>query len=264
MVTSDKAALRLEPETEDEEAITDSHNAIRVIFVEDDDYFRDAVKIDLAEEGFIIYAFRDGAEMLSAISEGLQADVVVLDWGLERVLGIDLLSQMRTRAIMWPIIILSGRNSPTHERLALHRGAADFVDKARGTAVLAARLRLIANRRPFASQLSSEDVFQCGRLILRSRISRAFWDDVDVCLTVTEFRIIKLLASNVGSFITYRSIYDCMHRTGFVAGSGEDGYRTNVRSAVKRVRNKFRALSPDFDCIQTYTSFGYSWGKPSK
>jgi len=33
---------------------------------------------------------------------------------------------------------------------------------------------------------------------------------------------------------------------------------------VKRIRNKFKALSPEFECIQTYTSFGYSWGKPPK
>jgi len=241
------------------------HDAIRIIFVEDDDYYRDAVEIDLAEEGFIVHAFRDGPEMLSAVAEGLQADIVVLDWGLEKVLGIDLLSQMRARAISWPIVILSGRNSPTHERLALHRGAADFVDKTRGSAILAARLRLIAARRLSTSEVSpSEDVFHCGRLVLRSRISRAYWNDVDVCLTVTEYRIVKLLASNVGSFITYRRIYDCMHRTGFIAGSGEDGYRTNVRSAVKRIRNKFKALCPEFDCIQTYTSFGYCWGKPQK
>jgi two-component system, OmpR family, response regulator ChvI len=239
-----------------------ARDAIRVIFVEDDDHFRDAVQIDLTEEGFLVHAFSGGPEMLSAISAGLQADVVVLDWGLKEILGIDLLSQMRSRAIIWPVVVLSGRNSPTHERLALDRGAADFVDKARGSAVLAVRLRLVADRQSAAVQRSIEIVFHCGRLALRSSVSRACWDDIDVCLTVTEFKVVELLASGAGSFMSYRQIYDSMHSTGFVAGSGEDGYRTNVRSAVKRIRDKFKVRSPDFDCIQTFTSFGYCWSKP--
>lgn len=237
---------------------------ITVLYVEDDDHFRNAVEIELTDEGFGVHSFRDGSSMLSAVAQGLHADIVVLDWGLEKVDGIDLLGEIRARGLQWPVVFLTGRNSPTHERLALRRGAADFIDKARGTSVLAARLHLIATRRSFASELSSEDVFHCGRLILRPKISRAYWNEVDVCLTVTEFKIVKLLASNVGSFITYRRIYDCIHHVGFVAGSGEAGYRTNVRSAIKRIRNKFKVHCPDFDAIQTYTSFGYCWGKPQQ
>jgi two-component system response regulator ChvI len=240
-----------------------SSDAIKVVFVEDDEHFRDAIEVDLTEDGFSVSSFRDGPSMLAAAAGGLKADVAVLDWGLEKILGIDLIVQMRTRGLTWPVVFLTGRNSPTHESLAFRRGAVDFVDKARGSEILASRLRLIATQRSSPNDLQSEDIFHCGRLVLRSRIGRAYWDDIDVGLTVTEFKIVKLLASNVGEFITYRAVYDCMHRTGFVAGSGDDGFRTNVRSAVKRIRNKFKSLHPDFDSIQTYTSFGYCWGKPS-
>ena len=234
---------------------------IQVILVEHDDYYRDAVKLELADEGFAVHAFKDGRAMLTAVAEGLQADLVVLDWELENMFGIDLLTQMRQEGLQWPVVFLTGRSSPTHERLALQRGAADFVDKARGTQILAARLRLITRQRQAVPNASSEDNFHCGRLTLRPRMSRAYWNDIDVCLTVAEFKIVKLLASNVGTFITYRRIYDCMHHVGFLAGSGTDGYRTNVRSAIKRIRNKFKANDPGFNEIQTYTSFGYCWGK---
>jgi two-component system response regulator ChvI len=50
---------------------------------------------------------------------------------------------------------------------------------------------------------------------------------------------------------------------GFIAGSGTDGYRANVRSVIKRTGNKFRALDPAFDEIESYTGFGYCWRKPS-
>ena len=61
--------------------------------------------------------------------------------------------------------------------------------------------------------------------------------------------------------VTYRAVYDCMHHVGFIAGSGENGYRTNVRSSIKRIRNKFRAVDPSFAEIDNYPSFGYRWGK---
>ena len=172
---------------------------------------------------------------------------------------------MRRNGIAVPVVFLTGRTQPAYEKLAFDRGALDFVDKARGVAILANRLRLIANsvkntaKRP--SEPEQDDSFHCGRLLLKPRVSRAFWDDVDVGLTLTEFKIVHLLASNVGSYVTYRAVYDCMHYVGFIAGSGENGYRTNVRSCIKRIRNKFRSIDPSFSEIDNYQSFGYRWGK---
>jgi two-component system response regulator ChvI len=67
--------------------------------------------------------------------------------------------------------------------------------------------------------------------------------------------------SNVGRYATYRAMYDRLRYQGFIAGEGNDGYRANVRSAVKRIRSKFRALEPTFAEIENYTAFGYCWGK---
>jgi two-component system response regulator ChvI len=52
-----------------------------------------------------------------------------------------------------------------------------------------------------------------------------------------------------------------VHRTGFIAGSGEDGFRANVRSSVKRIRNKFRSIDADFSEIENFPAFGYSWAR---
>jgi two-component system response regulator ChvI len=91
-----------------------------------------------------------------------------------------------------------------------------------------------------------------------------FWDGQDVGLTTTEFNIVKFLVENCGEFVTYRAIYDRVHWAGFAAGSGEDGFRTNVRSSIRRIRNKFHAQSPDFDEIENFASFGYSWRRPGR
>jgi two-component system, OmpR family, response regulator ChvI len=54
-----------------------------------------------------------------------------------------------------------------------------------------------------------------------------------------------------------------MHYAGFVAGSGDHGYRSNVRSCIKRIRAKFHACDPDFDEIQNHMGFGYCWKTPA-
>jgi two-component system, OmpR family, response regulator ChvI len=244
------------------DADADVGKRIRVAFVEDDDDYREAVSGELADHGFEVTTFGDGNALLTAFGDGAEVDIIVLDWSLPSVSGIDLLPRLRRMGIALPVIFLTGRTQPSYEKLAFDRGALDFVDKARGVPILAHRLKLIAEsakKKPAEPELV--DNFHCGRLLLKPRVSRAYWDDADVGLTLTEFKIVHLLASNVGNYVTYRAVYDCMHYVGFIAGSGENGYRTNVRSCIKRIRNKFRAIDQSFSEIDNYQSFGYRWGK---
>jgi two-component system response regulator ChvI len=235
---------------------------IRLILVDDDDDYREAASGELTDLGFAVQSFADGTAMLGSVMDGVDADVIVLDWNLPTMSGIDLLPRLRRQGILLPVVFLTGRSSPVHENLALDRGALDFVDKARGVPILAKRLRLLVEPAKRPAELELEEILHCGRLMLKPRIGRAFWDSVDVNLTLTEFNIVRLLASNVGNHVTYRAVYDCMHHVGFIAGSGEYGYRTNVRSSIKRIRNKFRIVDSHFAEIENYPSFGYRWGTP--
>jgi two-component system, OmpR family, response regulator ChvI len=234
---------------------------IRLIFVDDDDHYREAVCAELAEHGFVVDSFADGPSMLDFIAAGNSADVIVLDWSLPTLSGIDLLPKLRRRGVVVPVVFLTGRSSPAHENMAFDRGALDFVDKTRGVSILAKRLRLIVESAKRPAAMDAGEILHCGRLMLKPHVSRAYWNDVDVNLTLTEFNIVRLLASSVGEHVTYRAVYDCMHYEGFIAGSGEDGYRTNVRSSIKRIRNKFRAIDPEFSEIENFPSFGYRWGR---
>ena len=239
----------------------DAERRIRVAFAEDDNDFRDAVAAELGDYGFDVTAFPDGTQLLDAFANGIDAEIILLDWSMPSMEGIDLLPKLRHMGILLPVVFLTGRTQPVYEKQALDRGALDFVDKSRGVPILAQRLRLIADSHKKPVELEFEDNFHCGRLLLKPGISRAYWDDVDVNLTLTEFKIVHLLASSIGTYVTYRAVYDCMHYVGFIAGSGENGYRTNVRSCIKRIRNKVRAIDPDFGEIDNYQSFGYRWGK---
>jgi hypothetical protein len=73
--------------------------------------------------------------------------------------------------------------------------------------------------------------------------------------------IVHLLASKMGLSLTYRLIYDQLNYEGFVAGSEVEGYRANVRSAIKRIRKKFYDVDQTFDKTENYAAFGYCWKK---
>ena len=95
--------------------------------------------------------------------------------------------------------------------------------------------------------------------MLRSDTNRALWAGRVVDLTLTEFRIVNLLAERAGRDVGYREIYDLVHGKDFVAGQGSEGYRANVRTFIKRIRKKFRDIDPGFDHIGNYAGFGYRW-----
>ncbi len=231
----------------------------RLVLVDDDDAYREAVSAELEDLGFDVVALADGSAMFEFFAQGNSADIIVLDWKLQTGSGIDLLPQLHRHGILVPVIFLTGMPATNYENIALDRGALDFVDKSRGVEILAKRVRLIVESGKRPQQLPSDDDIVCGNLQLRPKVSRAFWKGVDINLTVTEFNIVHMLATHAGEYVTYRAIYDFVHRVGFIAGSGEDGFRTNVRSSVKRIRNKFRAIDDGFSEIENFPAFGYRW-----
>lgn len=240
-----------------------SDGPLRLALVDDDDDFREVVGAELEDHGFSVSTFTDGPPLLTFFAAGNEVDVIVLDWNLPTTNGIDLLPQLRRQGIGIPVVILTALSGTSFEMAALDRGALDFIDKSRGVPVLARRAQLIAEAAKLPPGTPKEEQVELGPLTLRQRLSRAYWRGVDVDLTVTEFNIVQKLVENAGDHVTYRAIYDCVHHCGFIAGSGEDGYRTNVRSSVKRIRNKFRAIDADFQEIENFAAFGYCWRQPT-
>jgi two-component system response regulator ChvI len=239
-----------------------SNDKLRVIVIDDDALFCEMLTAELEEQGFSVTVFADGQVLLQNPEVAVDTDIIVLDWNLPHIQGIDLLPRMHRLGINVPVVFLTGRPLTINEAMAFDRGAVDFIDKSRGIAILVHRLRVAAQAK--GAELVGESSYRCGRLVLQHHVSRAFWDDVDLHLTVGEFRIVHLLARNVGQYVGYRAIYDEVRYRGFISGNGDNGYRTNIRSAVKRIRRKFGRLDPHFDEIQNFTAFGYVWGRRSK
>ena len=252
----------------------------RVVLVESDQYYREVLTFELLRQGFVVHAFADGASLLGSLANAVDADLAVLDWDLPKMPGIGLLAELRQHGVDLPVVFLTGKvvagdehvrcmlapkeTLNADECMAFDHGAVDFIAKSRDRQVLVRRLRNVVELvKPRAeTHLPVQMRLTCAKLVLKPETSRVLWNGVDVDLTLGEYKLVHLLVSNAGSFVTYRSLYDRLHFQGFIAGSGDDGYRANVRSVIKRIRNKFRACDPAFDEIENYSGFGYGWRKP--
>jgi len=242
-------------------------DAIRVLLIEDGAIDRGFLANELSKQGFAVRKLAS----LPGVNAARDADVIVLHCDWAKNSGIDLLVELHRQGVDVPVVLLTDRAPPAHESLALDERA---IDKSRGSEGLARRLNGVVGtfgrmdqpraggRVAEAGQVVTQAQTICGKLLLRPDVSRAYWKDADLDLSLGEYNIVYLLASNVGRYVTYRAIYDRLHYEGFIAGDGVDGYRGNVRSAIKRIRNKFRSLDPTFDEIENYSGFGYCWKKP--
>lgn len=231
----------------------------QLAILDDDSSYLAQLSDGLGGHGFGVVPFNSGPALLEYFDDGGKVDCMVLDWRLDRGSGLDVLMRARRKGLTTPAVFFTGLPATDYETVALDSGAADFVDKSRGVDILARRIRMIIEASKSADGAAVEDEIRVGRLKLRPQVCRAYWDRTDLNLTVTEFRIVAALGSNPGEYVSYRAIYDCVHSAGFIAGSGEDGYRTNVRSSMKRIRNKFRAVDDAFNEIENFPAFGYRW-----
>ena len=232
---------------------------IRVLHVEDDPNCREAIADQLSDYGFVIRSFADAMSLAKGLAASSEADIILLDWDLPDVSGIELLVELRQCGVNLPVVFLTGYGFTAHENLAFETGAIDFIDKARGVEVLARRLRRLVKTPKSAATPPSVSLVVCGKLVLNPNVSRAYWGSFDVGLTLVEYNIVHHLVSNAGRWVTYRAIYDRVHYEGFVGGSGADGYRINVRGIIKRIRKKFLRCDGTFVEIENFVGFGYRW-----
>ena len=230
---------------------------VKVVAVDDDEQFRRLLSDELTEQGFDVSVFGSGAALLQAAETVGTADLIVLDWNLADMSAVELVPMLRAAGVDIPVVFVTGRPLTASENRAFALGALDFIDKSRGFGILLRRLRLIV--RECTPKRRSGDALQYGHLTLLLQAGRALWKGEDVDLTLCEFKIVHFLVQESGRYAGYREIYDCMHYRGFVAGAGDDGYRVNVRSAIRRLRSKFRSFDPAFDEIENVASSGYAW-----
>lgn len=229
----------------------------RLVLVDDDDMLRPVLAANLRAVGYEVDEFANAMAALAALGDGDSAhDLLILDWKMPGLTGLELLKRLRARGINSNALFFTSHTETLYEEAALEVGAVDFIDKTRSFAILLKRIGLILNRP--ASPPGNDRGIQVGPLRLEAGVHAAHWKDRKVDLTYGEFRVVELLVRRKQD-VGYREIYDVVRGENFAAGDGPDGYRTNVRALIKRIRQKFTDTDPGFAAITNYPGFGYRW-----
>jgi two-component system OmpR family response regulator/two-component system response regulator QseB len=190
---------------------------------------------------------QDGASALTAIGDG-DIDLVVLDLGLPRMDGIDVIRKVRAAGGNVPILVLSARERASDRTLGLDVGADDYLGKPFDTPELLARVRALLRR----SVGRTKPTLEAGALSLDPARLTAIWKGHTLDLTRREFALLRLLMEQQGRPLGRETIQQHLY------GWDEDVASNAVDVHVHQLRRK---LDPGI--IRTVRGIGYALGDPS-
>ncbi len=229
-----------------------------IALVDDDRNILTSVTMTLEAEGFKVRTYADGAEALRGLT-AQPPDLVVLDIKMPRMDGMEVLQRLRKGSSI-PVIFLTSKDDEVDELLGLRMGADDYITKPFSQRLLIERIRALLRRGEAirdATDGGSSQVVVRGELVLDPARHACTWKGQPVALTVTEFLILKSLASRPGHVKNRDQMID--------AAYGENIYvddRT-IDSHIKRLRRKFREIDPEFGHIETLYGVGYRYREDS-
>lgn len=227
-----------------------SMNNPTVLVVEDDSSIRNLITTTLKAHN---YKFATAADGEGAILEASThaPDVVFLDLGLPDMDGVDVIKRIRTWSNM-PIIVISARTEDEDKILALDAGADDYLTKPFSVEELLARLRVVTRRLTFNRETKASDsIFTNGALKVDYAAGCAYLHDQELHLTPIEFKLLQLLARNMGKVLTHTYI------TQNIWGSSYPNDIASLRVFMATLRKKLEAGPDSPTYIQTHIGVGY-------
>jgi two-component system, OmpR family, phosphate regulon response regulator PhoB len=218
-----------------------------VLVVEDEESLATLLQYNLEKEGYRVHVCADGEEALMTIDEK-QPDIVVLDWMLPKVSGIEVCRRIRQRAVTrnLPIIMLTARSEESDRIRGLDTGADDYVVKPFSMTELCARLRAVLRRiRPGLA----EDRVRAGDIVIDRVAHRVKRAGEEIHLGPTEFRLLDYFMQHPGRVFSREQLLNAVW--------GSDVY-VETRTVDVHIGRLRRALGGDGDPIRTVRSAGYA------
>ena len=223
--------------------------SIKVLVVEDEEAISLLLKYNLKAEGFDVTVVDDGDEALNAAKEA-NPDIILLDWMLPNVSGIEICRQLRagheTSAI--PVIMLTARAEEEDRLRGFEKGADDYVTKPFSMKELVARINAVLRR---TNPATASNVVTLGDISLDRESMRVTRAEQEIVLGPTEFRLLETLIKKPGRVYSRERLLDRVW--------GQDIY-VEARTVDVHIGRLRKALNKgaDVDPIRTVRSAGYA------
>lgn len=221
-----------------------------ILVVEDDKAVQKLITTTLETQSYQYHVAGTGeGSILEAVSK--KPDIMILDLGLPDMDGIDIIKKVRTWSNM-PIIVVSARSEDRDKIDALDAGADDYLTKPFSVDELLARLRVSLRRVRYDSEKLQRDatIFTNGNMKIDYAAGCVWLDEEEVHLTPMEYRLLCLLAKNVGKVLTHNYI---LHE--IWGNYSNDIPALRVFMATLRKKIEKEASQPKY--IQTHIGVGY-------
>ena len=222
----------------------------RILIVEDDTPVRNLITTTLKAHDYRFITAQTGE---SAVMEAAthNPDIILLDLGLPDMDGVQVIQRIRTWSNM-PIIVISARSEDSDKIDALDAGADDYLTKPFSVEELLARLRVIQRRLALMQNNNPQQaVFENGQLRIDYAANCAYLDGEELHLTPIEYKLLCLLAGNIGKVLTHKFI------TQSVWGSSWENDVASLRVFMATLRKKLEGAPDSPRYIQTHIGIGY-------
>jgi two-component system response regulator RegX3 len=229
---------------------SNTEGRIRILVVEDEESFVDALTIGLNREGFDVTIARDGQEALTLFGRDT-FELILLDLMLPKLSGLDVCRSIRSISDV-PIIIVSAKGEEVDMVLMLEIGADDYVTKPYRLRELVARIRAVLRRREVHDHVElSEEQIEQGSIRLDIDARRCFVRGEEVKLRKKEFALLHLLLENPGRVLTREVLIDRVWGNDYV------GDTKTLDVHIKRLRSLIEDEPKSPKHITTVRGVGY-------
>lgn len=223
----------------------------RVLVVEDEESFSDALSYMLRKEGFEVSVAETGPAALTEFDR-TGADIVLLDLMLPEMSGTEVCRQLRTRSQV-PIIMITARDSEIDKVVGLEIGADDYVTKPYSPRELVARVRAVLRRQVTDVAEAAASSLAVGPVRMDVDRHVVTVDGAPVQLPLKEFELLELLLRNAGRVLTRGQLIDRIWGADYV------GDTKTLDVHVKRLRSKVEQAPSSPRHIVTVRGLGYKF-----
>jgi two-component system, OmpR family, response regulator QseB len=217
---------------------------MRILLVEDDELLGDGVRAGLVQNGYTVDWVKDGQSAIQALKSDT-FEIIVLDLGLPRRSGLEVLSTLRREGIKTPVIILTARETVEDRIKGLDAGADDYVVKPFDLSELCARIRSLQRR----STARPEPLLSFGNIVLDPAAHTVTKDNEQVSLSRREFALLQKFLENTGRVLSRDQLTQSLYGWGDVDSNALEVH-------IHNLRKKFGS-----DFIRTIRGIGYMVGQ---